>query len=1023
MTIESLTGSWLRRTGLVLALVLTLASCAQPPADIIASKATQDSGKTVTYPAGKNQVGEACHYQMMSDTLGPSFAKGFDVFCGSWQQPSGHIYQAVAPVAAGGLAGAATDGPWRAGIDQRLSCGRPVVTSVVGGAPAALLQCTQLDGGWPHLALTADVGTLTFYIDGVPSSLPALETAMAAISGVAAPAAGQKSTAAELISSTLASRPFGSGDLDYYYRLMRLGEDANDAGDYASAEQAYRNALAIQEKDLGLDNVGIAIPLIRLALQVSNQQRFAEAKQLFARARDLVNRQPDPLTKATLDLYLAQDAANRGDIAEATAGAKTAELEFHDLVPTLTTTQTGPIRNTGSSYTIADTLFLGPEEQSAVVGIAATWWFEAYLANKSEQYQEAESYSTRARSLLKASGLNPPGLVPRTVEITALSEAGTGQYGVAERQLNLAATLFQKYQADDRPAAVMLFLAGKSAGEQGDTKTALSFYRQGVALARQNHIDMPPALIDLYLSALAAAAASDTAHSQQLAAESFSAMQLIQNDQTSEILAKAFARLSAGRSKARDLLRSMQDADLQLQRLFTARDTETQRPALLIDKVKLARIDQQIAVLQRSRAEDDSAAQAASPEYAQLVQTTAAPEEIQKLLRPKEALLAFQVSETASYAVLIGRNSLHTYRIPLGSTALEAQIEALRRTIEPTEGMSSFQLPVFDVVAAHQLYTELLGPIAPSLNTLQRLVVVPSGPLNDLPLEVLVTAATPPVTDQDYQSVPFLVNKLALSYIPSSQNFVLLRKNAKPSKAPQPYIGFGDFRPSPTPQLMASFPFNRCGSDVISLSSLPPLPGSRAEVSFIGQSVFHVPSQDMVLGADFTRAKLETTDLSQFRIVHLATHALLPTDLRCRKEPTIVVSPDLTAPNADASFLGLSDILSLKLDADLVVLSACNTGRSGDGLSGLARSFFFAGARGLLVTHWALSDVSGLLLTTLTLSPPDPGADSAEALREAQLLLIHVVSHRFGGVQAKFYTHPFAWAPFVLVGDGVPAHG
>jgi CHAT domain-containing protein len=1007
-----------KKAALAALLVLGFAGCQDPPKSVIEAAATDASGKIEEHSAGKNQVGEACHYQAMGDTLGPAFAKGFDVFCGSWQQPSGHIYQAQTAVAAEGLSAAATSGPWRAELDQRISCGSPVSTSVVGGAPAALLQCSRLNGGWPHLGLVADVGSHTFYVDGVPSALPALETAMAEISGIAVPNAGQKSTAAELISSTIASKPFGSGDLDYYYKLMRLGEDANDAGDYASAEQAYRTALTVQEKVLGRDNIGIVVPLIRLALQVSNQGRFAESKDLFQRARDLVSHQPDPMTKAALDFYLAQDAANRGQVQLATNTAATAEREYRDLVPSLTTAGgSGPSR-AGGSYSIADTLFLGPEEQNAVVGIAAVWWFESYLSYKAGQYDVAKSYSARARNLLKAAGLNPPGIVPRTVEISALSEAGAGQYGTAEKQLGLAAHLFQKYQANDRPAAIMLFLAGKSAQEKGDEAGALDFFRQGMALAQQHHLEIPSPLVELYLSTVSGEASQDAAHEQQLALESFEAMQLIQTDQTSQILAKAFARLSAGQSKTRDLLRSMQDADLQLQRLFNQRDAETQKPTTLIDTKKIARIDLQITKLQQSRADSDAAAQAASPEYAQLVQTTAAPADIQKLLHPGEALLAFQVGPNATYAVMIGRDALHAYRVPLGAELLEEKIEALRRTIEPNENAPAMQLPVYDVAGAHALYSALLGPVSGVLDGLKRLVVVPSGPLNGLPLEVLVTDPTPPVKDQDYSRVPFLVNKLALSYIPSSQNFVLLRKSTKPSKATQPYIGFGDFQPATTPQLMSTFPFNRCGSDLISLKALPPLPGSKAEVSFIGQSVFHTPPDNVVLGYDFTKAKLEGTDLSQFKIIELATHALLPTDLRCRKEPTIVVSPDRAAANADAAFLGLSDILSLKLDADLVVLSACNTGRSGDGLSGLARSFFFAGARGLLVTHWALSDVSGLLLTTLTLSPPNPSVGSAEALREAKLMLIHVVSARFGAT-GKFYTHPFAWAPFVLVGDGV----
>jgi CHAT domain-containing protein len=182
-----------------------------------------------------------------------------------------------------------------------------------------------------------------------------------------------------------------------------------------------------------------------------------------------------------------------------------------------------------------------------------------------------------------------------------------------------------------------------------------------------------------------------------------------------------------------------------------------------------------------------------------------------------------------------------------------------------------------------------------------------------------------------------------------------------------------------------------------------------------------VPGADIVLGTDFTKAHLLQGELRGFRIIHLATHALMATDLSCRHEPTIVVSADPAAGNADSAFLGPSEILSLRLDADLVVLSACNTGSGGEGqgdsLTALARSFFYAGARGLLVTHWELSDGSGPLLTALTLREPATAGDSAVALQHAKISVLRDVSARYGAD----YSHPFHWAPFVLVGDGIHA--
>jgi CHAT domain-containing protein len=1010
--------------------VLSLAGCQNPPASVMRDHASDADIAAAEQPAGKNQVGEACRYRPSQDSgAAGSGAQSVDVFCGTWQQPSGHVQEGQS--AAGGLANAAMQGTWRATIDQRLNCGAPSNTTSINGAPAVILQCNRKSGGWPHVAMVAELGGKTVYMDGVPSALPALETAMAGLTGIKAADVGERSTAAELISSTVSSKSFGAGDLETYYRLKRLGDEANDAGDYASAEQGYRAALDIQRKVLGPDNVGLAVPLMTLALQVSNQDRFGEADNLFMQAQSLIGGQPDPLLRASLNLYLAEDASNRGQPDKASKLVNVAETQFETVIPFAknlhaTDRMSGMMgmgRTSGSgSENIADSLFLGPEEQSAVSGLAATWWFQAYLAYKANNYTLAEEKTGNVRALLKQTGLNPLGVLPRTLQIAALSAGAKGDYSAGEMGLENAAMLFETKQANKRAAAINYFLAGRSAAARKNVPSALNYYRKAAKIAHEKHIGIPAPLVDLYLATLNGAEA-DPAKRDELAKESFEAMQLVETGQTSAVLAKAFARLSSGDSATRDLLRSIQDMDLQLRRLSDERDLETQKPAAQVNAARVAEIDKQVAELQAKRGDAESAAQAASPEYAQLEHNNEASiDSLQTLLRPDEAMLAFQVAADATYAVLIGHSEAHAYKIALGSADLAARVTALRKTIEMDETVAAPKPPVFDVEGAHDLYDLLFGPIAEDIKDLKRLVVVPSGALTALPLEVLVTEKTAPVTDGNYGNVPFLVEKLALSYIPSAQNLVVLRQKTKASAAPAgSYAGFGDFRPATPAQLAASFPSDRCKDDLAGLEQLPLLPGTEREVSFVGHTLFNAPAQDIVLGAAFTKARIQSMDLSQFRIVHFATHALLPTDLSCRSEPTIVVSPDIRAPNADSAFLGVGDILNLKLDADLVLLSACNTGPqgkdTGDSLSGLARSFFFAGARGLLVTHWALSDLSGPVLTALTLQPSNDAVDTAQALQQAKLNLMHDVARKYGE-KGYFYTHPFAWAPFVLIGDG-----
>jgi CHAT domain-containing protein len=1020
-----MTGVRIKYTLAIVVLPLFTIGCQTLPPNVMEHNAASQVA-VVEQPAGQNQVGEACHYQPSAGVGGDIFNQSFELYCGSWQQPSGRILEARQVIESANLVSVAETSAWRSGLDERVTCGEPKSTTVLNGAPAALLECSRHAGGWPHVALVADVGGKSFYVDGVPSALPALETAMAGISGIASPSASQRSTAEQLISATIASKPFGSGDRAQYDRLKRLGDDANDAGDYASAEEAYRAALAVQEQYLGNDNAGLALPLMGLALQVSNQNRFTEADQLFARAEEIVKKDNDPLAIASLDLYRAEDAANRGKLDQARDKAKDAEAGFLKSAPPLRSLgASGRSGNaSGSNGDLAASLFISPEERNAVSGLAATWWFESYLSYKEGDYPQADARTAEVLALLRNTGLNPPGIVPRSIEISALSAAGLGNSNLAENKLGNAADLFEKYQANERPAAISLFLAGKSATARGAKEAALGYYRKGAELVRSRRLGLPSSLVGLYLSTIEDEKAAHPDKTAELAAESFAAMQLLESDQTSKVLAEAFARLSSGQSKTQDLLRTMQDDDRDLQRLFTQRDNETQKPDGQIDRQALAKIDQDIDKLQKNRKEAEDAAQAASPEYAQLVQAGASVETLRKALRPKEAMLAFLVDKDATYAVLIDEQDVHSYRIAAGGADLAKKIAALRKTIEPDAASGRTGLPVFDVAAAEGLYDLLMTPVASEIDKVQRLVIVPNGPLTGLPFEVLVTEKSPPVVDQNYASVPFLIQKLAVSYIPSPQNFVVLRNNVKQTTATQPYIGFGDFVPASVSQLAASFPPERCGPDLTGMEHLPLLPGTEREVSYVGKSLFHVPDSDIVLGAAFTKQHLMKAALDQYKVVHLATHALLPTDLGCLKEPTVIVSADPSDKTAASAFLTLSDILALKLQADLVLLSACNTGATGqtagDSLSSLARSFFFTGARGLLVTHWELSDVAAPLLTALTLQAAGTSRDSTEALRDAKLTLIHDVASKLGK-DGNFYTHPYTWGAFVLIGDGFHA--
>jgi len=243
-----------------------------------------------------------------------------------------------------------------------------------------------------------------------------------------------------------------------------------------------------------------------------------------------------------------------------------------------------------------------------------------------------------------------------------------------------------------------------------------------------------------------------------------------------------------------------------------------------------------------------------------------------------------------------------------------------------------------------------------------------------------------------------------------------MRELVGESRAPRPFIGFADFQPHQDDGRTIA---DSCQAQQLALQqSAAPLPESAHEISVAAQS-FGARSAPLITGNAFTENAVETADLSDYRVVYFATHGLLPTDLECELQPALLTSVG-TGDNSGDGFLTASEILNLRLDADLIVLSACNTGggdgQGGESLSGLARSFFYAGARAMLVSHWFVE--SDATVRTMTGMFDElgrrQGVGTAEALQRAQMEILDDA----GGELPIYWSHPLYWGAFSLVGDG-----
>jgi CHAT domain-containing protein len=621
----------------------------------------------------------------------------------------------------------------------------------------------------------------------------------------------------------------------------------------------------------------------------------------------------------------------------------------------------------------------------------------------------ASALAEESRALLRRTGLDQGLIAGRVLRTQAAAAAGGGRRQVAAERLDEAARRFAIAAPGERPEAVTLFIAGRVRAELGREESALEAFRAGAAILRSRQIALPVEVLIPYLDTLyAAASQAAPPEAAVLRGELFAAAQLAQRSNTVRFVQLASARIGVGSAdpKIAGAVRRLQDADRSLRDLYAERDQ------INPGSPGARSLDRRIDEMQRARADAEAEVAAAAPGYRQLLLAAVDTTATTRALDPDEALVTMLLGQTRGYVLALRADG----RVAVNRTALkEAEVAALVHRLRASMEVTDAGPGRFDAAAATELYARLLGPLEPTLEGAKTLVVAPDGPLLALPFAMLLTG---PADPDNLREAPWLIRKLAVVHVPSPQTLVMQRSAGRGSGAPLPYAGFGDFSPPSAAQFAVTFPSNRCAADARLATGLGRLPGTRAEV-LAAQRLTGAAPEAVRLGADFTANAVRSMHLERFRVVHLATHALLPGELSCLPEPAIVLSPPVGAPDASGAFLRVSDVLELKLDADLVVLSACNTGGpggegGGEALSGLARGFFYAGARGLLVTHWAVDDAASALIVADTLRRQQGGAASAAALRGAQLLVVEEAGRRL----PISFAHPYYWAPFALIGDG-----
>ncbi|MEP2989397.1 MAG: CHAT domain-containing tetratricopeptide repeat protein [Parasphingorhabdus sp.] len=453
----------------------------------------------------------------------------------------------------------------------------------------------------------------------------------------------------------------------------------------------------------------------------------------------------------------------------------------------------------------------------------------------------------------------------------------------------------------------------------------------------------------------------------------------------------------------------------------------------------------------------DAELQSGAPEYFDFIKPNAlAGKDTQKLLRNDEAILLVVPSANGTHIFAITKNDTRWIRSDWNDAKIN---EAVRRLLWDVganvevsasdsvnwseEGDGAYP---FDRSTAFDLYQNIIAPVSDLLRGKRHVFVATSGALTGLPFGLLVTEQ-PSGEDgnpEDLRSTKWFADAHALINIPSLQSLQFLRSYRKRDDGEDGgarFLGFGDpvldgqserrgggnAARSRSNTRSASSIFREgvttSGSavvDIKALKSLARLPGTAVEIAALSNA-FGQESSDIYLGENATEAQFRQLDLLPVNVLAIATHGLLAGELSGNSEPGLVFTPpDIASPSNDG-LLTASEISSLDLNADWVILSACNTA-AGDGsegapgLSGLARSFFFAGAQNLLVSHWPVRDdvAAKITVRTVEISRENLKLSRAEAF---QLAVQEIRNDPGADSENDTWAHPNAWAPFTLIGD------
>lgn len=781
---------------------------------------------------------------------------------------------------------------------------------------------------------------------------------------------GRYADAEPLLKRSLAARDkaMGSNHPDVAVALNNLAVLYVDQGRDADAEPLFKRSLAIREKSLGPDHPDVANGLVSLGGYYTKLGRFADAEPLLKRGLAIRER------------ALGSDHFSVGEASSRMADLYTAQERFGDARPLYERNLAILEKSLGAEH---------PDFGRALLSLAQMYM--SYF-----RYEEAEPLQRRGLAVMQKIYGEAHPVTAKSLHELAVIDTLRATLGSVERFEPAAVAM-------RRAIAIM----SKRFTDDGQGKTPRGMIQDHVAM--EWHVG----------------------GGIRAARETFETAQLAQLSGAGQAVARMAARFAAGDDAGAKAIRERQDLDERRRKLDSDLVSSVSAPSSQQAGEKERRAALRAEALAVSHELDalDVRIAKAFPRYADLSQAkTLRLDEAQGLLESDEALLVYLVADEismisgccTSWLWVLRRDDAWLHPIEMSGKKLAEEVRGLRSRLDPVLNPG---FKPFDVSRAYALHQTILAPATPHLEGIRHVFVVPDGALESLPIGVLVTQRpdVDPEKPADHRSIAWFARAHAITVLPSVSSLRALRQFANTTRAEAPFVGFGNpvlqGRPGAARGVKLSSLFRGAVADVAAVRQLPPLPETADELRAVAKAL-GAGEKDLYLSGRASEPLLRNAKLDQYRVIEFATHGLMSGDLTGLAEPALVLTPPARAVPDNDGLVTASEVATLKLNADWVVLSACNTAAAdgtpdGGGLSGLAKAFFYAGARSVLVSHWSVPSIATVKLVTGAFEAlrKNPEIGRAEALRRAEMAMMDPAN-------PPEFAHPLVWAPFVLAGEG-----